>query len=60
MEWLVNTHYLPCMISHVFFQDVVTEVENTPTGPSDRPKKDVTITECGRLDREPFHSEKDW
>lgn len=30
-------------------QDVVTAIENTPTGPQDRPKKAVTVKDCGPL-----------
>ena len=41
-------------------QEVVTKIEETQTGANDRPVKDVTIVDCGRLDKEPFHSEKDY
>ena len=40
--------------------DVVTRIESSETGQNDRPVKEVTITDCGRLDREPFNIEKDW
>ena len=39
-------------------QDVVTTIENTPTGPQDRPKTAVTIKDCGTLPLDkPFNIE---
>jgi len=39
---------------------VVREVENNPTGAQDRPKKEVTIADCGEIEvAEPFAVEKE-
>ena len=39
---------------------VVREVENNPTGAQDRPKKEVTIADCGEIEvAEPFSVEKE-
>lgn len=38
-----------------FFQDVVTKIENTKTDGRDKPLKDVTIYDCGKIEVEkPF------
>ena len=49
------------MIS-IFFvlQKVVRKIESNPTGPGDKPKKEVVITDCGSLPvDEPFSTEKE-
>ena len=37
------------------FQDIVKEIEGTPTGASDRPKSAVTIVDCGAYKVEPYN-----
>lgn len=37
----------------------MTQVENTKTGSSDKPVKDVTIEDCGEIEIEPFNIDKE-
>ena len=37
----------------------MTAIESTKTGANDRPEKEVVITDCGVLEREPFNVDID-
>jgi peptidyl-prolyl cis-trans isomerase B (cyclophilin B) len=55
-SWLDGRHVVFGKV--VNGMDVVKKVEKTQTGQNDKPVQDVTITDCGVLEVEPFNVDK--